>query len=293
MAKISVLNIDPENEALYWAALKPQDRFAFSRVTMKQTLLSRKRIKGLTQRSLLPTIALMWNELTLNQQAAWSSAAAYSNTKGYLLFIQDCSYRITHAIGNASTPSDHHQVKVGEIVIAAPASAIELIQLHPQYYYKLHKVAGTKNQYEPIKVEEIFTLPISLTCSYKSNLEVVGDNPFAQIYAKVVSSYQGIDRENFCVIDFDLVADWNTVSASLTELLGHYIRYDLYIKLQDVRGTLLFDNVLAEHGAVNWARDPHCNSIKTTFTKAFYQIPKNWAPLVLNDGAEYNSIYPE
>ena len=58
-------------------------------------------------------------------------------------------------------------------------------------------------------------------------------------------------------------------------------------------GTFLFDDVKAEHTGQNWARDPYCKNIAQQFTRAFYQVPKSWAALILPAGADYDSIYPE
>ena len=72
---------------------------------------------------------------------------------------------------------------------------------------------------------------------------------------------------------------------------GQIRGYTAFIELEDVRGTLLFDNIEIIHTGQNWARDPFCNSIQTSFTKAFYQIPRNWAPQEITSGAYYRSVY--
>jgi len=47
------------------------------------------------------------------------------------------------------------------------------------------------------------------------------------------------------------------------------------------------------HTGLNWARDPFCNSIQTSFTNAFYQIPKHWSAETITDGAFFRSVYYE
>lgn len=123
-----------------------------------------------------------------------------------------------------------------------------------------------------------------------SSLEVIGD-PVARFYVIVYSSYQGRTIENVCQIPFDLSHDWVRLTNTINSVIGVFRGYTAFIELSNVRGTLLFDNVEIIHTAQNWARDPFCNSIQTTFTKAFYQIPKHWAPFELENGAFYRSVY--
>jgi len=293
MAKISVLTIAPELEASYLKNLKPQDRFTYSRVTMKQVFYSRRRKKGLTQKTLLPQISDLWNNLTDEQKTAWADAGFQSNMTGFRLFVQDTTKRIIADLPGLATPSELHQSNVGAIRIEAPATKIRLIQIHPNTYYKIKKVTGTKAQYEPIKQTELFSLPFTIGMNYKADFTVAGPNPYANLYATIITSYQGVDR--YTQLDAELLTttDWTNTENTLTSILGYFIAYDLYIEVNDLQGELLFDNVIAEHTSQNWVRDPRCNSIDTTFTRAFYQIPKNWTALEIPDGAAYDSIYPE
>jgi len=89
-----------------------------------------------------------------------------------------------------------------------------------------------------------------------------------------------------------LIADWKNAETTLTTLLGYVIRYDLYIHLYNLQGDLYVDNIKVEHSGQNWARDPWCKDINQGFTRAFYQIPKHWAGVIVPDGAIYDSIYP-
>jgi len=90
----------------------------------------------------------------------------------------------------------------------------------------------------------------------------------------------------------DFAPEWKTDNATLSSVLGVVSSYNLYIHLYKVRGTLLFDNPKAEHSAQNWVRDPYCKNIGQSFTKAFYQIPKHWAAVILPVGSDYDSYYP-
>lgn len=293
MAKISVLQLPPELDELYHKALQPGDRFTYSRITKKNALLSRKRKKGLSQKTLLPQITALWNTLSEAEKGAWEDAGKISSSHGFKLFVQDTSKRIINDIEGIATPSLDHQANVGIIQIDAPATKIRLVQIHPCSYYVLKKVTGTKSMYEPKKISEFFQLPFKIGMSYKSQLTTTGANSYANLIAIITSSYQGEDRYTQLEMPIDFVSDWQTDEATISTLLGYFIGYDLYLELNDLNGTLLFDNVIAEHTSQNWARDPFCNRVDTTFTKAFYQIPRNWVALEIPDGATYETTYPE
>jgi hypothetical protein len=234
---------------------------------------------------------VLWQAFSDAERLAWKDAGAMTGLNGWQLFVQDQCIRIINDLAGVSTPVLEHQSWVGEIKITAPASEIKLVQLHPASYFVMHKVHGTKSQYEPVLVSEGFGLPLKIGLSYKSNLTASGANPYARFYAKIWNSYQGQDDEHIVNIELDLVDDWKIVSETLSSLRGTTIGYTLYIELHDVTGELYVDNIIAEHNAQNWARDYFMKSFAVSFTKAFYQIPKNWAAEILPDGAEYDSVY--
>lgn len=293
MVKIANLILPPELEEDYFKTMKPADRFTYSRVVKKPLIVSRKRLQGLSQKTLLPQVSQLWNDLSQNDKEAWNEAAEASFMKGYRLFVQDTCYRLSHGIAGMATPDNMHQCYVGKITIEEPATQIALVQIHPSCYYVLKKVTGTKAQYEPKQITEYFSVPITIKLNYKADLTAVTENPICAIFAEIYSSYQGIDRIDACQIDLDLTTDWKSASETLTTTQGYFISYSVKIYLENVQGELLFDDVQIVHNSQNWARDPKCNKIETTFTKAFYQIPKHWAPISLPDGADYGSVYPE
>ena len=293
MAKISNLVLAPENQDLFYSSIKPQDRFIYARVTSKKVFFSRKHLKGLSVKTLLPTISLLWSALSSGDKAKWEAASFFSSLNGFRLFVSDTSYRLAHGISGIANASNYHQVKIGYVQISAPAKAIKLLQFHPFQYWIQKKVSGTKNQMQMVSVTENFSLPFEISLSFKTNLTAVGPNPFCRFYAQVVSSYQGVDRFNYAIIDIDLVSDWDTQSQVITQLLGHFISYELFIELNDVQGDFWFDNVSAYHSMHEWARDSLCNNINQNFTKQWQQIPAHWVAENLPSGANFLSIYPE
>jgi len=315
MAKTSYQAIPAGIEEAFFKCLKPGDRFIHARLVRNKTIISRVLKNKLTAKSLLPIIKTLWNAFSTAQKAAWTAAGAVCGKNGYRLFVQDQSYRIKYDLAGVATPSIYHQFKVGYLKIEAPANELKIEQLHPQFYWVLAAVKGKKGMKEPVKITENFTLPLIIGMNYKSSLVSQGAGSFARLYAEVWSIYQGRDiKTQFYIdIDFDTAnfaafgfaefgawefgnfagEDWAVVEATCDFVHGLAIGYDLFIHLYNLRGDLYIDNINAEHNAQNWARDPFCLDINQTFTKAFYQVPKHWAAVILPNGAGYDSVYPE
>jgi hypothetical protein len=293
MAKTSFIQIPVGDEHKFFKALQPGDRFTFPRIRRKNLFLSRKRKKGLTLRSLLPQISEAWAGLTTPQKEAWQTAADEMGQKAYKLFTQDQSARIKNEIAGVATPSTLHQSWVGKIQVDSPADYFKIAQYHPSTYFISRKMRGFDRS-EAIKVVELVSLPLVLSISYKSNLTAIaGHTPVVRFFADVVSLYQGQQLHNILEVPLDLESGWYRATATLSHVTGIVNGYTLYIELDGVTGTLLFDNVNAYHNAQNWARDPWCNDINQQFTKVWFQIPKHWSPVDFPESSFYDSVYPE
>ena len=177
-------------------------------------------------------------------------------------------------------------------MIESPATEIKIAQLHPRNYYIYKKIAGTKSQYNPVLITEDFVLPLTIGCNYKSNLTSAGSNPYAKLYARIWHRYQGLNLNSDLEIALDYLTDWKTASVVSGVLETTIVGYDLYIELHDLRGWILFDKIKAEHSGQNWVRDTYMQDMNQGFTKQWYQIPKHWAPIIMPDGATYDSVYP-
>lgn len=293
MAKVSYVSLLPAEEELFFKGLNAQSRFIVPRVAKKNLLLSKKRIAGLTQRSLLPQVAEAWNLLTEEDKTNWGNAGAESDLNGYRLFVQDKIIRIKNELAGNATPSLLHQSWIGALTIQDPATGIKITQLHPRNYWVCRKVGGKKGQYEPVLITEDLALPLKISLNYSSDLVSQGAGSFAKFYAMVWSSYQGADIFNELKIDLDLETAWKNAEATLTSVAGYVVAYNLFFHLYNVRGTLYIDNVKAEHSGQNWVRDTFCRDIQQGFTKAFYQIPKNWAAITLPSGSDFESTYQD
>ena len=291
MVRTSFIEIPSGLDTSYKKVIQSGDRFILPHVKVKRLFSYRYRIKGLTQKSLMVELAPVWNAFSTGTRNAWNDAGAQCGMNGWRLFVQDTATRRANSISGYATPLIECQNKVGRMTVSSPALGLTIIQPHPQTYYINRKVSGTRSQYEPVPIVENVSLPVNIAISYKSTLTSVGSGARARFYITLYSSYQGRDLENYCVIDFSLSHDWERKTASISGIIGVFRGYTAYIEIFNANGTLLFDNVEIEHSGLNWARDPFCNSIQTSFTKAFYQIPRNWAPLSITSGAQYGSVY--
>lgn len=292
MVVTTYLTVPPELEEKYYSALQSGDRFVRPKIRPKNVILSRKRIEGLTRRSYLPAIALLWHAFSDAERAAWKAVSPYARPHGWASFVADQSKRIKFGIPGVATPNANHQDMVGKIEIIAPAEEIKIIQPHPSSYWVSRKVSGKKGMYEPVEVNEAFALPLELTIHRKSNLVSTGAGSFARFYASIRHLYQGQNLNHDEIVEIPLVSGWTEQSTTISSLLGIAVSYNLYFHLYKVRGTLLIDLVKAEHSGSNWVRDPLCKKIEQDFTRGFYQVPKHWAPVTMPEGSDYESVYP-
>ncbi len=293
MAKTSFLLIPDELRDLYFSGLQSGDRFILTRVRVKNGILSREKVAGLTRRSYLPAISVIWRTFSPAEKATWKAIDPTTSPHGWRTFVSDQAKRIKFGISGTATPSALHQSVVGKILIEAPATEIKLTQPHPSSYYVNRKITGTKSQFEPVLVSEPFSLPLSLSMSYKSDLVASGGDPFAKVFVRIRHIYQGENIDTDLVLDLNLSNAWASISDSVSAVIGDVVFYDLFIHLHDVRGTLLLDKLLVEHGGSRWARDPFFKNMDQDFTRSFFQVPKHWTPEIISDGADFDSIYPD
>jgi len=242
--------------------------------------------------SLFRFLSPFWSTLTQVQKDQWAAASQFSNLSNWQLFISDNAARIRNDITFPIPPSDLWQVRAGRLLIENPATEIVLKQDHPQTYYIAQKVVGQPWKNEVVKLDEIFNLPLTLELRYKTNLIPTGPTQSARYYAVVWSSYQGIDRYTNCEVMIDAITDWKLGTATISAVIGHVIGYTLYLEIIGYTGEVLFDNIVAAHGATNWALDPRCDNIQKTFTKGFATVPPFWVPVSLPIGATFASDYP-
>ena len=278
---------------LFGKLVRVNDSRRYGSVTKNGHLLSKEKKLKVSTRSLLPQISEYWAALTPAQRAAWKSAGEASNYNQWNLFVQDTAYRLKYGLPGVATPSDLYQYKVGKLTIAAPASGARLKQYHPESYYKMKKVTGTKGLFKEVEIKEKLQLPLTIGMSYKSNLTKVDDWAYARAYATIFSNYQGRTIETNCGFDLLENTPWVRDSATATEVIGEVRSYDLSLDFNGVRGEFYWDNVVARHTGTNYARDWRCLDVNNSLTRSNYQIEKSWEEEFLPTGAAFDSVYHE
>lgn len=292
MARTRYLDLPVGQEDLYYDNLQSGDRFVFPRIVRKNKFFGRKKIAGLTRKSYLPAISVLWRAFSTAEKQAWKDVDPRPRQHGWRSFVADQAKRIKFGLEGVAIPNEYHQDRVGAINIESPAEEVLIAQYHPASYYIRRRIQGTKYKYEPIQLTEQVSLPLSLSINYKSSLTSTGAGSFCKYFATVRHFYQGRDIETNLEIDIPLSGGWATLTTSLSSVLGEIIGYSLFIHIHKATGTLLFDNVKAEHSGQNWVRDIYCKDVSQIFTRAYYQVPKNWAPITLPVGTDYDSLYP-
>lgn len=293
MAKVTYLQLPTGYENIFSSSLKPGDRFTFARIVLNRTLLSKKRKVDISQRSLLSQISTIWKALSQGERDAWIASALTIKKSGWQLFVQDMSARMGADLAGVATPSLLHQGCVGEITIENFSDEFSAVQLHPNSYYIMKKITGTKSQYQSVLITEWLRLPFLLGINYKTDL-VAGTGVYsACIFADVGYSYQGVDKIERVQIDFDLQSGWKKVQQTLSAIVGQVKSYNLFFYFHNVTGTIYFDNVVAYHSGQNWAIDSGCKSLTALRSRNFYQIPAEWFIIDLTSGVAFDSVYKD
>jgi len=292
MSHTTFVNVPDELKLAHRASVEQRDRFILGVCQGHKRKPPKAEKKRLRDVSLFRYFAEFWRELTPTQKTAWGTAAALSGLSNWQLFVSDNAARLRDSLPLNVPPSDLWQVRAGYIVIESPASKMLLRQDHPLDYWVERKVVGASWKNELVRITETFSLPIDLTIRYKSDLTATGAEQRARLYAKVWTSYQGKDIYTPLALDFSASADWTELSATLSTTYGYIVGYTLYLDIFGYTGTLLFDNLSVIHGGTNWARDPRCDDISKTFSKAFALVPPFWVPEDVPVGASFSSVFP-
>ena len=313
MARVTLKTLPEGLEDYYNKVLEPSDRYTYPSVRVKRLFTSRASRKGVTQKSLMVELSPDWDSFSDEVKSQWGEAGKVCNMTGWRLFIQDTARRWANDIPGFAEPSKLYQSSIGRMEVSGEATGLIIEQLHPQTFYTLRKVSGTRSQYEPRLITENLSLPVKIGISYFSDLTPIeaevggfGACPFgsylfggggesetsARFYITIYSSYQGLTIENNCVVVFELKSgEWKRKENQIVEVKGVPRSYSAFIEIKNARGKLLFDNIEIFHSGSNFCRDPFCNSIQTTFTKAYYQIPRHWIARKIKEGAYYRSVY--
>lgn len=292
MALSGGLTIPNELQILFDRLLRQLAPRTSGAVGLNRGMMTRKAKRDVALRSLLPECSELWAGLSQVTKDAWSAAGAVSNYSGWNLFVQDTSYRLKFGIAGLATPSELHQYKVGHVLIEAPAVSASIVQLHPRRYFITRKISGSKGLYEDIAISESLVLPLEVGASYRADLQSTGDNSYARFSAIIESHYQGRKIYTDTGFNIDLQSGWTRSTKSISEVLGVARSYVLQLDLNNVRGWLEFDTVLAFHSGINWARDFRCTNINQPLTATHFMVSPSWQALNTPVGVDWGSLYP-
>lgn len=291
MARIEYLQINDEEKRDFEKGLVQGDRFLFSKICGKKSIVSRKKKTELKNKSLFSTLGNMWKSLDSSDVIAWNNAGAFCNKTGFNLFVQDQTYRLKNNLPGFATPSNLHQSFVGKIILENTIKDVSILQKHSHFYNIISPVIGKKTMVSAVKIVEDFALPLKIGLSYKSNFVASGENPFSIFRANVWSAFQGENIYTYLEIPLTLVCDWQAAEATLSTVPGTLVKYDLCFYFNDLQGSLFFDNIIAEHSGQNWAFDPFCENINNEPEKNINNTVKNWEIDGVNNNVSFFSEY--
>jgi hypothetical protein len=291
MAKISYQDIPLGLEEAYKKNILFNDRFVIPSVRVKKLISRRKVNTKITQKSLFFDIVLLWNSYSDAQKNLWNQAGNVCGMTGYRCFIREYTLRRQYNLDVNIPPNIYHQGKFGKIVIYSGDNNFQIQQDHPLYYYILKKVRNSKDQYEPKQVIELVSFPFIFKINYKSNLTFLNSDSYAKLKVFYVSNYQGRDIETIKEIVFDSVSDWTSKELNIIGIFGKFRYYRVELDFKNVSGEFYFDNFKILHSGKNWARDTQCNDINEGFTKAFYQVSKNWIADIIGENSNFESVF--
>lgn len=291
MARVGLSVVPEELQPLFDKSIAAGNRYIYVCYRRVLRFFNRERELDLLARSYLVEISNLWFELTSGQRTAWADVGALIGLSGWKLFVSDTSERMNLSLPGTATPSEYHQVRAGYIEIVAPATSIKIAQKHPRDYVVKQRIPGTQSQFAPVPITEDFALPLTIGVNFKTDLTSEGAGASARFYAKVRSNYQGRNIYTEVGIDIPLSSGWDYAEATLSEVVGPVISYEVFLECVDVSGELWFDNPVISHSGQNWARDPLCDDINETFSYAYRDVIPNWEAVDVPAGASFSSFY--
>jgi hypothetical protein len=293
MVKTSYVGVPVGSEDSFDRSVQSSDRFRFSRIIKKHRFVSRKKRKALAGRSPLFSISDIWSGFSSDVKNSWGLAGAVVGLSGYDLFVLDQSARVKCGLSGSAVPSVFHQCRVGHLSVVSPANEIKIEQKHPHFCWSVRKVVGKKSMFEPVLINEDFSLPLKISLNYSSDLSSVGEGAFAEFYAYIWHSFQGEDIFTKLAIPLDFSAGWCYAESELTSLSGYVVAYSLFFHLKNLVGDLYFDDLSCVHSEQNWVRDQFCENVSEIFSGGFSRVLKNWEGVVVPSGASFESIYKD
>lgn len=291
MAKVEGLDIDPSIRDLFFNALKVDSLYYGTNITSKGLAGSRSLKSRLNDETLLNNISVSWAGLSDVVKSSWDSAGAECGLTGFSLFLQDTIYRILNSLSGFATPNLFHQYKVLRLYSPSFYDVPNGDQYHEQNYKLKIFRSGSKDAYDWVDVNEVFSSPLKLEFNYYSNMLSKPDYHFWKVSCGFYGTKDGSNDSYAVGFPLDLVTGWKLFSETIIPDLDTIDYY--YIKLYGYRilGTAYFDNFNIEHSGQNWAFDPFCNSVESAIIYDAISPDPAWRSRVSRDENPPHSVY--
>jgi len=293
MTKTVFVDVPPGQEQLFNASVQTGDPFVHGSLqkhrSKQGTLLSEKT----RARSLLRTIATLWDTLDIPTKATWAVTSPYSDPTGWKHFLSDCCARFTSGFTGLATPNAKYQVRVGKISSTDEISNHRFGQKHYSSYFLKSKLSGSQAKFRAVQVSENFDRPFEIGLAYKG---VLGPTPASDTVvfgALIKHDFQGHSLTYNHRMSLVFNGAWNEGSAILPVVLGKIKSYELYIELNAFDGDFYFDRVLVRHHDQNWAIDGQCDEIEANYVRGLANCQKPWTYDLLPAELSFKSVYHE
>jgi len=212
-------------------------------VGIKPPRKARKYGKCARANSVLKVTAAMWRTFSSAQKLAWKVAAVPEGKTGYNLYTRDQCYRNKNSIAGSATPSAFHQYFIGKVYNPdAPAPVT-------------FKIGWT---FRP-------TPTLTMSINAKGELVAGGGGGSAKLVCRVKRFFIGQTFYDDFTIDLDLDSVWKAYTLPITNGPGALATCDFYLIMDNVNGTLYFDDVELVSLGVVLNDDPWCNNVQGSF----------------------------
>lgn len=291
MAIVTGLNIPPDLKDSFLKAIDVKDRRTKISIEKKDIVWRKRNLKNFIADTPLDPVAVLWNNLSDADKAAWDTAASHCGMTGYRLFVQDTTYRIQNNLSGVATPNNNHQYKVMK-PSATASTSFYAAQRHGASYKLKQYRSGSKLAYDWVDISEVFAPPLKLEFDYYADLVKVYDWSTWTLRIHFTGTKDGDFAEEY--IDIDLLLDTNgwvrfsqELNPDLDEISYYFVRFYGYY----VTGTSYFDNFNMEHGGQNWAINPNCDNLDQVYYIRYDRVYYPWEVVLLDERFIADSIY--
>lgn len=259
MALVMGITLPAGIDIIYNKTLRMYDISVMCNVGKNPRFFPRSKKYTLREITYLFDIAYSWSQLSDETKDEWNFASNIIGQHGYNLYVQDKSYRKKHGLPGDATPSIYHQYLVGHINIAYPATSALITQ------YNSRRV----------------NFPASFELCFKTDLTVVGGDPYCRLKFTWTRYYRGENIESTETLNIPLTSGWDKLKKWITYYKGIRGKWRLELELNDVIGDIWFDNVIVEYSGEIKVNDPFCMDV------VYW-----WEATNLSEYVTFETVYP-